>query len=402
MPHFICRLATEDGRVFSQPFFASSYKECKKRFEEQGFCVLSVKRDWKRIKIPVVPLEKRIKDKDFILFNQELVALIKAGYPIVKSLDIIISRMKNPYLKEMLMTVESNVRGGKALSEAFSPYEKDLSTVYIASLMAGERSGNLADTISRYIEYARVISRTRTRIRTALTYPSLLLVFSFLLVLLLINFVFPRFSDFYADFEAQLPGISRALMSLSLAVRDNMPVLLAIIGLFVLLYVSMKRKERTSIWVDRMKLKIPLGRIIWLESAVSLFCRTLSLLLSGGITLLSSIGVATKAVPNRFLFQKMMTLPDSIKNGESLSEGLKKTEFFPPLALDMIRIGETSANLEGILTEVADVYDEGVQSKIDKIVSLIEPVVIIFMGLIVAVMLFSVYFPIFNIIRITR
>jgi type IV pilus assembly protein PilC len=402
MPHFICRLAAEDGRVFSQPFFASSFQECRKRFEEQGFCVLSVKRDWKRIQIPVFFIEKKIREKDFIPVNQELVALIKAGYPIVKSLGIIIGRVKNPRIKEMLMSVESKVRGGKALSEAFADYERELSTVYIASLMAGERSGNLAETINRYIDYARRISRTKSKIRTALTYPTLLLGFSFLLIALLINFVFPRFADFYADFEAQLPGISRALMSFSLAVRDSLPFLLAVVGLAVLVSFALRKREKTALWLNKMKLHIPYGRVVWLESAVSLFCRTLSLLLGGGITLLSSVGVASKAVPNRFLFHRMKVIPDSIRNGESLSEALKKTDFFPPLALDMIRIGETSANLEGMLGDVADVYDERVQSRIDRLVSLIEPIVIIFMGLIVAVMLFSVYFPIFNIIRITR
>jgi type IV pilus assembly protein PilC len=389
MPHFICRLAAEDGRVFSQPFFASSFQECRKRFEEQGFCVLSVKRDWKRIQIPVFFIEKKIREKDFIPVNQELVALIKAGYPIVKSLGIIIGRVKNPRIKEMLMSVESKVRGGKALSEAFADYERELSTVYIASLMAGERSGNLAETINRYIDYARRISRTKSKIRTALTYPTLLLGFSFLLIALLINFVFPRFADFYADFEAQLPGISRALMSFSLAVRDSLPFLLAVVGLAVLVSFALRKREKTALWLNKMKLHIPYGRVVWLESAVSLFCRTLSLLLGGGITLLSSVGVASKAVPNRFLFHRMKVIPDSIRNGESLSEALKKTDFFPPLALDMIRIGETSANLEGMLGDVADVYDERVQSRIDRLVSLIEPIVIIFMGLIVAVMLFS-------------
>ena len=152
----------------------------------------------------------------------------------------------------------------------------------------------------------------------------------------------------------------------------------------------------------RIKLKIPYGRPIWIESAVSLFCRTLGLLLEGGISLLSSIGVASKAVPNKYLSEKIKDLPEFIKNGESLSESLKKAEFFTPLALDMMRIGETSANLEGMLAEVADVYDERIRSRIDTFVSLIEPVIIILMGLIVTVMLLSVYLPIFNIIKVAQ
>ncbi len=402
MPYYLCRVATEDGTVVSESFLAPSFNECKRRFEEQGLCVLSIKRDWKKIEIPLLPFEKKIKDKDFILFNQELIALLKAGYPILKSIDIIIGRIKNNRFKELLMAVQNDIRAGKSLSEAFAPFEDQFSTVYLASLMAGERSANLDKTIARYIDYAKIISQTKAKIRAALTYPSLLLFFSFLLLLILLNFVIPRFSQFYADFEAQLPSVTRGLMSFSYFVRNHFPYLLAFILLLVMAFILMKRRERTAIWLDRMKLWIPYGRSIWLESAVSLFSRTLSLLLSGGISLLSSVGIAKKAVPNKYLRQCMQNLQNSIKNGESLSESLNEAGFFTPLALDMVRIGETSANLEGMLSDVSDVYDDRIRSKIDTFVSLIEPVIIIFMGLIVAAMLLSVYLPIFNVIRVTR
>lgn len=402
MPHFFCRLATEEGRTLSQSFFAPSHKECRAHFEAEGFCVLSIKKDWKRISIPSFPFERKIKDKDFIMFNQEFVALIKAGYPILKSIEIIVARIKNVHLKEILMKVENEIRAGKSLSEAFAPHEKNFSTVYIAALMAGERSGNLASTISRFIDYAKVISKTKSRIRSALTYPTLLLVFSFLLLAVLINFILPRFSAFYADFEAQLPGITRGLIAFSLAMRGQLPLLIVFIFLLFLIYFQIRKREKTLVLLDRFKLKIPYGRSIWLESGISLFCRTLSLLLGGGISLLSAVGIARQAVPNKFLIQRLKRLPEHIKNGESLSESLTKSGFFPLLALDMIRIGETSANLEGMLIDVADVYDERIQGKIDTFVTLVEPIIIIFMGLIVAVMLLSVYLPIFNIISVTR
>jgi len=402
MPHFFCRLATEEGRTLSQYFFAPSHKECRAHFEAEGFCVLSIKKDWKRISIPSFPFERKVKDKDFIMFNQEFVALIKAGYPILKSIEIIVARIKNVHLKEILMKVENEIRAGKSLSEAFAPHEKNFSTVYIAALMAGERSGNLASTISRFIDYARVVSKTKSRIRSALTYPTLLLVFSFLLLAVLINFILPRFSAFYADFEAQLPGITRGLIAFSLAMRGQLPLLIVFIFLLFLIYFQIRKREKTLVLLDRFKLKIPYGRFIWLESGISLFCRTLSLLLGGGISLLSAVGIARQAVPNKFLIQRLKRLPEHIKNGESLSESLAKSGFFPLLALDMIRIGETSANLEGMLIDVADVYDERIQGKIDTFVTLVEPIIIIFMGLIVAVMLLSVYLPIFNIISVTR
>jgi len=401
MPYYICRVATEDGRVISESFLSPSYNECRKRFEEKRLCVLSIKRDWKKIEIPLLPFEKKIKDKDFILFNQELVALIKAGYPIVKSIDAILNRIENHHFKELLMAIQIDIRAGKSLSEAFAPYEDQFSTVYLASLMAGERSANLDGTIKRYIDYAKIISIAKSKIRAALTYPTLLLFFSLVLLLILINFVIPRFSQFYADFDSQLPGVTRSLMAFSFFVKGHLLHLFTFVLLFFIGYFFMKRKENTRILLHRAKLRIPYGRPIWLESAISLFCRTLSLLLEGGISLLTAVGIASKAVPNKFLQHLMRSLPDSIKNGESLSESLEKAQFFTPLAIDMIRIGESSANLEGLLADVADVYDERIRGRIDTFVSLIEPVVIIFMGLIVAAMLLSVYLPIFNVIQVT-
>lgn len=402
MPYFLCRLATDGGRIISQSILAPSREECRKYFEQEGYCILSIKRDWKKLQIPAHPFEKKIKDKDFIMFNQELVALIKAGYPILKCIEIIVSRIKNIHLKELLMRVENEVRGGKSLSEAFSLCQEGISTVYIASLMAGERSGNLAATISRYITYQKVIVQTKSRIRTALTYPTLLLLFSLILLTILINFVIPRFSSFYQDFDAQLPGITVALVNFSLSVRKYFLVLVALLVVAVVVFMQMRKKEKVQIVLNRLKLKIPYGNKIWIESAVSLFCRTLGLLLEGGISLISALGIARESIPNKYLKMKMHDLSEHIKNGESLSDSIATARYFPPLALDMIKIGESSANLEGMLADVAEVYDDRIKAKIDTFVTLVEPIIIIFMGLVIAMMLLSVYLPIFNIIKVTH
>lgn len=402
MPYYACRLATEDGTVLSRTFLAPTREDCLRHFEAEGFCILAVKRDWKRIEIPASPFEKRIKDRDFIMFNQELIALLRAGYPVPRCIGIIAGRVKNVHLKELLMKVEKEIRGGKSLSEAFSLVGKDLPTVYIASLMAGERSGNLGETIRRFIVYQKVISETKARIKRAFTYPALLLGLSLGLMALIVNFIIPRFSGFYQDFDAQLPGITRALVGLSIAMRAHALIILAVIAAGLIVMIQMRRRERNREQLDRLKLLVPFGRKIWLDSAVSLFSRTLSLLLEGGISLIQSLGIAQQAVPNRFLRGRLGNLPERIKNGETLSDSLEGAGFIDPLALDMIRIGETSANLEGMLRETAEVFDERIQARIDTFVTLIEPLVIIFMGVIVALMLMSVYLPIFNIIRVTH
>jgi len=402
MPYFHCRVATEAGELLIQTFLAPSSDECRKHFESKGYCILSIKRDWKRLQVPALPFEKKVKDKDFIMFNQELVALIKAGYPILKSIEIIKGRIKNVHFKELLMRLEDEIRAGKSLSEAFSAQGSTFSTVYIASLMAGERSGNLAETIRRYIDYQRTLARTRSQIKTAMTYPFLLLGFSFILLGVLLTFIIPQFADFYAGFDADLPWITATLVSFSTSVKGNILLILGLITAVVVTWNQFKRHERTLVWLDWLKLKVPYARAIWVESGVSLFSRTLSLLLSGGISLLSSLGIACRAVPNSYLRTRLKNLADMIKNGENLSDSLTQAGFFTPLALDMIRIGESSANLEGLLAEVSEVYNERIQTKIDTFISLLTPIIIIFIGLVVAVMLFSVYFPIFNIIQVTH
>jgi len=402
MPYYQCRIAGEDGRVDVRSVLAPSAEECRKAIEAEGALVLSVRRDWSRLGGQGLRLGRKIKDRDIILFNQELVALIKAGYPILKSLEVISARAKNIFLRQILIKVAEEVKRGKALSEAFLPYERLFSPVYTASLMAGEKGGNLPGSIGRYIQYAKVVTQTRAKIKSAMTYPTILIVFSSILMGILVNFVMPQFADFYKSFQADMPRITRIMMSFATATSRRWYVMVAAFAALAFLLARLRRRPDFRYQVDRVKLRVPFGRTIWLESGLGLFSRTLGLLLEAGISLLSAIGIAIQAVPNAWLVRHMQGVPDHIKNGESLSESLAKAGTFPALALDMVRIGESSANLQGMLGDMADFYDESVRGKIETLVNLVEPVVIIFMGLVVAAMLLAVYIPIFNIIRIAH
>ncbi|MGZ5515552.1 MAG: type II secretion system F family protein, partial [Candidatus Aminicenantales bacterium] len=402
MPYYLCRIAGEDGRIESRSVLASAAHECRGTFEAQGLLVLSVRRDWSKLGNLGLGLRRKIKERDIILFNQELVAMIKAGYPILKSLESISGRIKNVHLREILIDVAGEVKKGKALSEAFLPYEKVFTPIYSASLMAGEKGGNLPASIGRYIQYAKMVNQTRARIKSAMTYPTILIVFSFILMGILMNFVIPRFAEFYKSYEAEMPGITRFVMGVATTTSRYWYVMAGVIVAAVVAVFRLRRRPDFRYQFDRLKLRVPFGRTIWLESGVSLFSRTLGLLLEAGISLLTAIGIAIQAVPNAWMIRHMEEVPDHIRNGQGLSDSLTQSGVFPPLALDMVRIGENSANLQGMLGDMADFYDERVRGKIDTLVTLVEPVVIIVMGLVVAAMLLSVYIPIFNIIRIAR
>lgn len=400
MPVYICRIVTPDGRILKQTLEADTAGDCRKTLEAEGLCVLSVR---KELRISQVRLfGKRLKPAEFILFNQELVALLKAGYPVLKSLELVEKRVENPFLLNIIRKVKSEVRGGKTLSEAFGPYENLFSKVYTASLMAGERSGNLPGSLARYIQYAKIIDQTRSRVRSALLYPTLLVIFSAILIGLLVGLVLPRFATFYADFGARLPGLTRLLLRLAIFVRANLLWFGLLLLALIVACLVLRRNDYFIVLKDRLKLHLPFSRFLVSDSAVALYSRTLGLLLEAGITLLSSVSVAAFSVPNRFISFRLQSVAESLKNGLSLYDSLQKTGVLPQLALDMIRIGESSANLPGMLAEVADFYDERLRDRIQTLVSLIEPVIIIFIGLVAAGMILSIYLPIFNIIRITR
>ncbi len=401
MPYYLCRIACEDGRIENRSVLAVTSQEGRQACEAEGLLVLSVRRDWNRLgNLGLV--RRRVKDRDIILFNQELVAMVKAGYPLLKSLEAVAGRVKNDRLREILNEVAGEVRKGKALSEAFQPYEKVFSPVYTASLMAGEKGGSLPVSIGRYVQYTKMVSQTRARIKSAMTYPTILIVFSFVLMGLLMNFVIPKFADFYRSYETELPAITKLIMIVATGLSRFWFVPLGLLAAAAVAVSRLRRRPDFRERLDRLKLRVPFGRVIWRESGVSLFSRTLGLLLEAGIPLLGSVGIAVQAMPNAWMVGQLSGVADRIKNGEGLSDALAQAGAFPDLALDMVRIGENSANLPGMLGDMADFYDDRVRGKIETLVSLVEPVVIIGMGLVVAAMLLSVYVPIFNIIRVAR
>jgi type IV pilus assembly protein PilC len=402
MSSYVCRIADDAGAVLRRTYPAATPEDCRRHFESEGFCVLSVRRERRKLRSLLRGSDRKIKPRDFIMFNQEFTAMIRAGFPVLRCLEAIGGRTKNAALKSVLGRVENDIRHGKALSEAFAPFEDRFSKVYTAALMAGEISGALPETIGQYVVYAKTVDRTRRRVRSAMTYPTLIICFSLVLLFLLLNFVLPNFSEFYADFETRLPYLTSLLIKFSLFVRRNFiigPVLAAVL---IFLYWRMKRNPEMKRRWDEMKLRVPLARPLIVESAVSLFSRTLGLLLGAGASLVQAVGLASQAIPNKFLAGRMEAVPSCIRNGESLSEALTKTIFFPPMALDLVRIGESSANLSGMLRELADVTEERIQQKLDTLVSLVEPVVIILTGVLVAGMLLAVYLPIFRIIQVAR
>ncbi|MEW6456503.1 MAG: type II secretion system F family protein [Acidobacteriota bacterium] len=393
----------DKGNEIVQSFLGENELEVKNYFEMRGYFLLKIKKDWSySLSRPSISLSRKIKPLDFIIFNQEFLALIKSGIPILKAIEISMEKMKNLKLKEILFQVKEDLKKGKSLSEAFSKWEIHFSKIYTASLLAGERTANLEETLRRFIGYLKAISLLKQKIKMALAYPVILFIFSLIILAALLSFIIPRFYSFYKDFEASLPFITNLLISIALFMKKSILyifILIIIIGIFLS---RMVKKEKWMLFFHKFFVKSPYISGFIIRNTISIYCRTLSLLLQGGIPLVSAAETASKTIRSLYLKKKLEKIPEYIKGGESLSNSLEKTDIFPPISIEMIRVGESTASLNSMLNDVAVFYEDRNESAYSSLVSLVEPVVIIFMGILIAGILLSVYVPLFNIIRIVR
>jgi len=392
---FVCKVGTPGGRILEQNYASENEDALRKDFEEREYFVY-----WIRKKGGLASIldfssfrRKKISAKEFLIFNQELASLIQAGLPIVTSLDILMERRKNLAFKQALHEIRDQVKSGTALSDAFASQGAIFPKIYASSLASGERSGEIATVLRRYITYSKTILAIRKKVVSALIYPTILLVMAFGLVVLLLTYILPKFRDFYSDFGTELPLITRVLVGMSGAIRDNVLLWLPAIILMVSGFLAWKRTPEGAKKIDAWKLKIPLLGGIWHRYAISRFTRTLSTLTSGGIPLVVSLDIAARAVGNRIFEQRILEVGQKVREGGSLWESLEQTGLMTDMSVEMIKVGESTGALEDMLTNVANFYDEEIDSNLATLVALMEPAMLIFMGGVIATMLLAIYLP---------
>jgi len=397
MSEFRCRLANSSGVVMNTVFSSSSEAELRHRLSEQGYFIYSIQEKGKGLSLGLSLSKgrKKIKSSDFIVFNQQFVALIHAGLPILKSLELLIQRVKDVQFRDILGDISTRVKSGASLSEAFEA-QGVFPKVYTASLYAGEKSGNLEEVIRRYIEYQKTINTTRTKIKSALTYPLILSCLLVVLVTFLLSSVVPQFAQFYSGMGAQLPQMTQVLIAVSLSIRSHLLIgVLVIAGLFVGVRVWSKSPQG-GMYIDGLKLKLPLVGEVWNKFSFSQLSRTLSTLLSGGIPLVNSLEIVSDSSGNRLITQAVKSAIVSVKEGQSLSKSLESSPVVPGLAIEMIQVGESTGSLSEMLKHIADFYDEEVNTRLNQLFTYIEPILLVILAAIVAFVLIALYLPIFN------
>ncbi len=394
---FRCRLGTPDGEVIEGIYVAENEARLRHELEEKGLYVLGMQRAG-RISLTSLklPRRSRVSTREFLVFNQELATLLKAGMPLVQSLDILRRRVENPLFKGVLDDVHERVRAGSSLSEAFEAQGPLFPGVYTASLMAGEKSGNLEQVIRRYVTYVKVIATVKRKTLSALVYPIILLTLSMIVVGIIVLRVVPAFGAFYEQFGKELPLSTRAIVAVSgFATRYSLPILAAVTGAAFAIWGWLKQpghRER----VDRLVLRLPgIGPIAG-KFATSQAARTLATLLGGGIPLVNAIDVAARSIQNRHMARELQVAAQQVREGRALSSALGDSGSFPDVVIKMVEVGESTGALQEMLNSLADFYDEEIETNLGRFVTLVEPVLLVVMGLIIASLLLALYMPLFN------
>ena len=396
MGEFVCRVADANGRVFSHVEAAGTLDEARQKLADRGLFVYSVKS-----RSSVVSgffgfrKERKIGGNDFLILNQQFNTLIKAGLPILRSLDLLATRATAPKLRPVLTQIRDRVREGKSLSEAVDEAGV-FSKVYSTAILAGEKSGNLSGVLDYYIGYQRVSTGVKKKIVASLVYPTLLIFVASVIVTYLVTAVVPKFATLYSDLGVELPGPTRFLINVTVGYRYYiLGALLALIvaGIGVFFW---SRSEQGGIAFDRLLFKTPIVGETLLKFQVAQFCRTLSTLLTGGTPLVAALGTSAESITSKLLRGTVGRATQLVREGESLHGALTASRVMPDMALDMIEVGESSGALAPMLNSVAEFYEEEVSLRLGTLVSLIEPLLLIFMGVFVAFILISLYLPIFS------
>lgn len=394
---FRCRVASAGGEIVEGVYVADSEALLRRELEEKGLFVLSLNR---RGFLPRVGVSRgrrrRIGRQELLVFNQELATLLKAGMPLVQSLDILRQRVANATFKAVLDGVYDKVKAGTALSEAFADHPDLFPAVYSATLMAGERAGNLDEVIRRYVSYEKVVGAVRRRTISALIYPMILVTMMLILVGIIVLRVVPAFSEFYGQFGRQLPMSTRVIIAVSNFVISNLAIILVAIVAGALALVSWWKRPGQRTRIDRLLLELPWAGETFRKFATSQLARTLATLLGGGIPLVNALEIAGRSMTNRYLAGELGDVTRSVREGQSFAAGLRSRGVFPDVAVKMVEVGESTGALQEMLTSLAEFYEEEIETEVGRFITLIEPVILIVMGAVIALVVMALYMPLFE------
>jgi type IV pilus assembly protein PilC len=395
MAEFVCKLGTDSGRVMTLTEQAASEPELRQRLREQGYYVFSVR---SKEVLPSRLMGARrgnIRPDDFLIFNEQFLTLSKSGLPLQKSLEMLGRQTRSAALGAALDQVREKVRAGALLSEAFEAAGR-FPKIYCATLRAGERSGSLDRVLAQYVTYQKATRSFRKKFLAALIYPAFLLVFLTSLLMFVVTFIVPRFAELYKDLDVQLPALTVFLMTFAQGFKRLGAFVLMALVIGALLLRATLRSPRPRLAWERLKFRLPVAGRLLLKFSVAEFARTLSALLQGGIPIVPALETAKDSVSSPLLAHAIDQAQQEVTAGRSLSASLRMSGFFPPVALDMMEVGETTGAMSSMLEGLAEFFEEDVNIDLATLVALVDPIMIASIAIVVAFVLVAFYMPLFS------
>ncbi len=395
MAEWTLKYADARGEIHQRVAEAESERELREKLTDQGYLVYSIKPRYEAVAKGLGGSGKKLNLEKFLIFNQQFVTLIRAGLPIVKSLELLGDRLTDPKLSVYVKAVREDVKNGALLSDAFAQ-QGIFPPIYVTSVLAGERSGALADVLDRFITYQKLSLSVRRKLLTSLIYPTLLIFLVICLLVFLVTFVVPKFAELYSSMDAKLPEITLLLIAIGTTARGYVVAGFVALVAAIVAFRFWIRTPTGREALDRFILKLPNIGETWLKYQVAQFSRVLGTLLVGGIPLLQALNTSADSLGTPVLKKVLVDAVKLVREGQSLSDSLRSTGIFPSLSIDMIEVGESTGALPAMLTSVAEFYEDDVSTRVTGLLSLIEPLIMIFMAIFVGFILVALYSPIFS------
>src|SRR5277367_6289470 len=395
MAEFVIKVADERGHLHQQVEQGYSVDEVRDRYAAQGYLVYWVKPQGLLSGGLSGGRRRKLKQASFLVFNQQFLTLIKAGLPILNSLDLLIKRQRDVRLRGILENVRERVKGGELLSDAFAA-QGIVPKIYTTTLMAGEKSGNIDEVLTRYIGFQRLAMTFRKKLFVSLIYPTLLISVVLIMVTFLFTYVVPKFADLFNSLDAKLPAITVFMLAVGQDTQKYAPYFFVGLAAAIFVFWRWKDTDGGADRIDRVILSLPLLGDIRLKHQVASFSRMLSTLLQGGLPLVPAMETAGASMTSRRILKGVMRAGVRVREGQGLASSLEEQKIFPELSVEMIEVGESTGALPAMLNSVAEFYEEDVQTALGASMALIEPLILIVMAIFVGGVLISLYLPIFT------
>ncbi len=397
MPFFIYKAKNRAGRKIKGEIEAPSLELAQNALQRKGYTDIKVKPKPKDI-FEGTFLEGKVSPRDMVVFSRQFATMINAGVPILQALNVMAEQTENKKLKRKLYEIRNDVEGGSSLFEAMSKHKDVFDDLYINMVDAGEVGGVLDVVLDRLAGYIEKAAALKSKVKGAMVYPAVVVTVAILVITIIMIFVIPTFSKMFSDMGAALPLPTQIVINLSNWFKSNIGYLFLGSILFIVIFRILYRKvEKFKIFIDRTILFMPVFGPLIRKVAVARFSRTFSTMISSGVPILQALDIVAKTSGNKTVELGVLEAKKSIAEGQTLSEPLEDTGVFPPMVIHMISIGETTGALDTMLEKVADFYDDEVDVAVSTLTSLIEPIMIVFLGVVVGGLVISLYLPIFKI-----